>query len=226
VKKSIFVKKNNYSMKKTILQLLFCIFLQYATGQSNNFFCIIKTHPAAYVVKNFNLGVEIGKGENSGRLTLSAFWTNKMSPSPYSDSDRFSEGQKETFDVGGLTYRIGYKHILIEKNQNLLYFEPQFRYAQTSGIFNNVSGQFDCKIKNTQILGLFGFQMPNKQKTFMVDLYVGVGYMSAAVNNVLKIASTNPNAVPIGTVVSWKNSGMNIYLGTSIGIILGKNTKE
>lgn len=48
-------------MKKTILQLLFCIAVHPAFGQSNRFYGIIKTHPAAYFVENYNLGVEMGK---------------------------------------------------------------------------------------------------------------------------------------------------------------------
>jgi hypothetical protein len=195
-----------------------------AFGQSNRFYGIIKTHPIAYIAKNFNLGFEIGKGESRNRLTLAAFWTNKMSTSPYPDSELGFHGDSgSNFDVKGLTYRFGYKHILKEKGNMFLYFEPQFRYALTSGIFNDVSNSitdvYDSKVRNTQILGLFGFQMPNEKKTFMIDFYVGLGYMRATINNVLKIAARSV-APPTR---AWENKGMNVYMGTSIGIILGKN---
>jgi hypothetical protein len=217
-------------MKKTILQLLFCILVQVAFGQSNRFYGIIKAHPAAYFFKNYNVGVELGKGESLDRVTLSAFWTNKMSTSPYPDSELFYHGDSgSNFDVQGLTYRFGYKHIFKKKGKDLFYVEPQFRYALTKGIFNDVTGQFtdvyDCKINNTQVLGLLGAQFPNKQQTVMIDFYVGLGLMSAVINVVLKTASTRSNVPPVGTVRTWQNSGINGYFGTSIGIILGKNVK-
>jgi hypothetical protein len=214
-------------MKKIVFQLLVCLFVQPAFGQSNGFYGIIKTHPAAYFVQNYNLGVEIGKGALPGRLTLSAFRTNNKSTSPYPDSELFYHGDSGSkFDVEGVTYRFGFKYFMNGK----LYIEPQFRYAKTSGIFYDVTGTFtdvyDCTIKNTQVLGLLGIQFPNKQKTFMIDFYVGLGRMNAQINNVLKTASTRPNVPPVGAVRTWSNKGINVYVGTSIGIILGKNRKD
>jgi hypothetical protein len=218
-------------MKKAILKLLFCILVYSAFGQSNNYYCIIKTHPAAYFVQNYNLGVEIGKEKWLDRMTFSAFWTNKNSTSPYPDYELFYHGDSgSNFDVKGLTYRFGYKHIIKEKGNRFIYVEPQIRYARTSGVFNDVTGQFtdvyDCTIKNTQFLGLLGVQLPNKQKTFMIDFYVGLGSMNAAINIVLKTPSTRPNVPSTGTVRMWTNKGINGYFGTSIGIILGKNRKS
>jgi hypothetical protein len=218
-------------MKKTILQLLFCVLMQAAFGQSNRFYTVIKTHPAAYIVKNYNLGVEIGKEQSLDRVTVSAFWTNNKSTSPYPDSELFYHGDSgSNFDMEGITYRFGFKHFFNLRGKDVFYVEPQFRYALTKGIFNDVTGAdtdvYDCKINNTQILGLLGAQFPNKQKTFMIDFYVGFGFMNAAINNVLKTASTRPNVPSVGTVRTWTNSGINGYFGTSIGIILGKSRKS
>jgi hypothetical protein len=219
-------------MKKTILQLLFCLVVHAAFGQSNRFYGIIKTHPAAYFVKNYNLGVELGKEDWLDRVTISAFWTNNKSTSPYPDSELFYHGDSGTnFDMEGLTYRFGYKHVFKEKGDYFFYVEPQVRYGLTKGIFNDVystifTDVYDCKIKNTQILGLLGAQFPNKQKTFMIDFYVGFGLMNAAINVVLKTASTRSGVPSVGTVRTWTNKGLNGYIGTSIGIILGKNKKN
>jgi hypothetical protein len=206
-------------MKKTIRQLLFCVLVQPTFGQSNRFYGVIKTHPAAYIVKNYNMGVEIGKGEFLDRLTVSAFWTNNKSTSPYPDSELFYHGDSGTnFDVEGLTYRFGYKHVFKVHGKDLFYVEPQFRYALTG----SDTDVYDCTINNRQILGLLGAQFPNKQKNFMIDFYVGFGVMNAAINIVMKTPSTRPRVPPVGTVRTWVNSGINGYFGTSIGIILGK----
>jgi hypothetical protein len=60
-------------MKKLLLQLLFCILAQSAFGQSNRFHAIVKTHPVAYIAKNFNLGFEIGRGLRGLRHSYKGF---------------------------------------------------------------------------------------------------------------------------------------------------------
>jgi hypothetical protein len=221
-------------MIKAILQLLFCLLVQSAFGQSNRYYALIKTHPAAYLVGNFNLSAEIGKGEDPhDRLTLTVFWLNKNSIGPYPTHQLLDHGDSGSgFEVHGLSYRLGYKNMLKLIANTKFYFEPQFRFAKTVGIFNNLFNSnpyievYNSKITTTQGVALLGFQKLNKKKTFVFDGYVGLGYMTADITNTLKI-STFPNFLsPIGTIWKRQNKGMRTYLGTSIGIVLGNKKKD
>lgn len=210
-------------MKKVILKLLFSILIYSAFGQSNHYYAIIKTHPVANFYKKYNLGIEIGKDGKSSRLTFSIFKTYLQSSFPF-DINCVNRG----IEAEGLNYRFGIKSLIFKADNLLFYLEPQFRYTRSSGLFYEsyldglYNDIYNVTVKDFQFSGLAGFQILNKKKWIMIDFYSGLGTNYAKFNGILKKTYSRPNPPPIGTVSKWKCEGINIYFGTSIGLILGK----
>ena len=209
-------------MIKSVISFLGLLFAIKTHAQSN-VFIIFKTHPVAYTIKNFNLGFEIGKDSAHGRLNFHVF---RQTSFPGMLFDQFEDDSGSEQKVSGLTYRLGYKYLFKPSANSSFYIEPQLRTGKTSGILNSPHSSsagvdiFNTKTKANQYICLFGIQKLNhKNKKFAFDIYTGIGYYSANINNILK-ESTPATSLPIGYKFSYKNEGYKLYLGMSIGIAI------
>jgi hypothetical protein len=212
---------------KTLKTLIFILFIsQISFGQESEKTFIIKTHPFAYLNKDYNIGVEFGKTKklhyNIGLFATHFRPLQLFDENEDEDSNSFF-GEK----TKGATLRLGLKSF--HKNW---YLEPQIRLAKTSTIASDreLDGRFifDASVKRTtfQLCLLGGYRIQPTNSAFVLDTYLGLGVASIKIHESKYTAHIDPSKVGSETNFGYPKSTILLYFGTSIGFDLKKMKNE
>jgi hypothetical protein len=203
--------------QKPYLYLLFffCFgfFIQNNLAQSLDKDIILKTHPLAWSVKDFNLGVEIQKNVH-WRYTL-GLWGKNHSFEEYQTTN--------AGDRKGISFRLGAKYFpgFIDKKIRF-YIEPQLRLHVLKGSFQDDG---DGTKANEQEYGghlatLFGLQYQNRPKSLVFDIYGGLGLFGAKINSTV-IGGNKTDLY--GKKLDRSAFLPALYFGTAVGLNLRKS---
>jgi hypothetical protein len=200
---------------KTLKTLIFILFIsQIALGQESEKSFIIKTHPFAYLLEDYNIGFEFGKTKNL-HYNVGVFATHNLS-----NFDVYTLFRDKT---KGATIRLGVKSF-----HKRWYAEPQIRFAKTSTIESatDINDKFfydvTVKRKTFQLCLLGGYQIQTPKSAFVFDTYLGLGVASFNSYESKYTAHIDPSQIGKVTNFKYPKSNVLFYFGTSIGFDVKK----